>query len=51
MEDMDLVVVPTDRKVIPNPLNPNFAAGVAKGFQVADGSPGGAPSRAATDAI
>jgi len=36
MEDMDLVVVPTDRKVIPNPLNPNFAAGVAKGFQVAE---------------
>jgi clan AA aspartic protease len=30
MEDMDLVVVPSDRRVIPNPLNPNFAAGLAK---------------------
>ena len=31
MEDMDLVVVPSDRRVIPNPLNPNFAAGLAGG--------------------
>jgi len=30
MEDMDLVVGPSQRKVIPNPLNPNFAAGSAK---------------------
>jgi clan AA aspartic protease len=30
MEDMDLVVIPSDRRVIPNPLNPNFAAGLAK---------------------
>jgi len=33
MEDMDLIVVPTARKVIPNPLNPNFAAGPAKGLR------------------
>jgi clan AA aspartic protease len=33
MEDMDLVVVTTERKVIPNPLNLNFAAGVAKGLR------------------
>jgi clan AA aspartic protease len=31
MEDMDLVVIPSDRTIIANPLNPNFAAGVAKG--------------------
>ena len=30
MEDMDLVVVPSARKVVPNPLHPNFAAGPAK---------------------
>lgn len=30
MEDMDLVVVPRSRKVAVNPLNPNFAAGLAK---------------------
>jgi clan AA aspartic protease len=30
MEDMDLVVVPSARKVIPNPLHPNFAAGPVK---------------------
>ncbi|MGA3171450.1 MAG: clan AA aspartic protease [Chthoniobacteraceae bacterium] len=30
MEDMDLVVVPSERRVIANPLNPNFAAGLAK---------------------
>ncbi len=35
MEDLDLVVVPSDRRVIPNPLNPNFAAGLAKGFRAA----------------
>jgi len=30
MEDMDLVVVPSARKVVSNPLHPNFAAGPAK---------------------
>ncbi len=30
MEDMDLVVVPSVRKVMPNPLHPHFAAGPAK---------------------
>jgi len=30
MEDMDLVVIPSARKVVPNPLHPNFAAGPAK---------------------
>lgn len=30
MEDMDLVVVPQDRRVDLNPLNPNYAAGLAK---------------------
>ena len=30
MEDLDLVVVPSERRVIANPLNPNFAADVAK---------------------
>jgi clan AA aspartic protease len=30
MEDMDLVVIPSERKVTVNPLNPNFAAGVVK---------------------
>jgi clan AA aspartic protease len=30
MEDMDLVVVPSARKLISNPLHPNFAAGPAK---------------------
>jgi clan AA aspartic protease len=30
MEDMDLVVIPSARKVIPNPLHPDFAAGPAK---------------------
>jgi clan AA aspartic protease len=30
MEDMDLVVLPQDRRVDINPLNPNFAAGYAK---------------------
>lgn len=32
MEDMDLVVVPSARRVIVNPLHPNFASGPAKGF-------------------
>jgi hypothetical protein len=32
MEDMDMVVIPSDRRVVANPLNPNFAAGVAKGL-------------------
>jgi clan AA aspartic protease len=30
MEDLDLVVIPSDRRVVPNPLHPNFAAGLAK---------------------
>ena len=30
MEDMDLVVLPQDRQVDINPLNPNFAAAKAK---------------------
>lgn len=30
MEDMDLVVIPSARKVVPKPLHPNFAAGPAK---------------------
>jgi clan AA aspartic protease len=33
MEDMDLVVVPSSRAVMANPLNPNFAAGLAKGLR------------------
>lgn len=31
MEDMDLVVRPSTRDVIPNPLNPNIPASLAKG--------------------
>ncbi len=30
MEDMDLVVLPKERRIAVNPLNPNFAAGLAK---------------------
>ncbi len=30
MEDMDLVVIPSTRKVVPNPLHPNFAAAPVK---------------------
>jgi clan AA aspartic protease len=30
MEDMDLVVIPQQRRVDINPLNPNYAAGLAK---------------------
>ena len=30
MEDMDLVVLPLERRIAVNPLNPNFAAGLAK---------------------
>jgi len=30
MEDMDLVVLPLDRRVDVNPLNPNFASAFAK---------------------
>jgi clan AA aspartic protease len=30
MEDMDLVVIPSARRVAVNPLHPNFAAGPAK---------------------
>ena len=32
MEDMDLVVVPSARRVVVNPEHPNFAAGPAKGL-------------------
>ena len=32
MEDMDLVVIPQERRVAVNPLNPNFAAASAKGL-------------------
>ncbi len=34
MEDMDLVVAPPLRRVIVNPLHPNFAEGPVKGFTV-----------------
>jgi clan AA aspartic protease len=30
MEDMDLIVIPSQRRVAVNPLNPNFAAGLVK---------------------
>ena len=30
MEDMDLIVIPSERRVAVNPLNPNFAAGLVK---------------------
>ena len=33
MEDLDLVVVPGTRRVIPNPANPNIAASIAKGLR------------------
>ncbi len=33
MEDMDLVVSPPLKRVIVNPLHPNFAEGPAKGFR------------------
>ncbi|WP_201159280.1 hypothetical protein [Rhodoplanes elegans] len=33
MEDMDLVVVPATRDVIPNPANPNLAVSIAKGVR------------------
>lgn len=32
MEDMDLIVAPPLRRVIVNPLHPNFAEGPAKGY-------------------
>ena len=32
MEDMDLVVLPSVRRVIVNPLHPNFAGALAKGL-------------------
>jgi clan AA aspartic protease len=35
MEDMDLVVVPSEKRVAVNPLNPNFAAGRVKGVRTA----------------
>ena len=31
MEDMDLVVLPLERRIAVNPLHPHFAAGLAKG--------------------
>ncbi len=34
MEDMDLVVRPGFRDVVPNPLNPNIPASLAKGLAV-----------------
>ena len=30
MEDMDLVVIPAERRIAVNPLNPNFAAAIVK---------------------
>jgi clan AA aspartic protease len=33
MEDMDLVIKPSTREVVPNPANPNFAGSVAMGFK------------------
>jgi clan AA aspartic protease len=38
MEDMDLIVIPSERRVAVNPRNPNFAAGLAKGFKAIPGS-------------
>ena len=35
MEDMDVVIVPKDRKLIVNPENPNFPAGLAVGVRPA----------------
>lgn len=35
MEDMDLVVLPATRQVVPNPLNPNIPASIAKGSALA----------------
>jgi len=32
MEDMDLIVAPPLRRVVVNPLHPNFAEGPEKGF-------------------
>ncbi len=34
MEDMDLVVSPPLRRVIVNPMHPNFAEGPAKGYKI-----------------
>ena len=42
MEDMDLIVIPSEGKVTVNPLNPNFAARLAKGFKVANAAEQGA---------
>jgi len=33
LEDMDLVIKPSTREVVPNPANPNFAGSVAMGFK------------------
>ena len=35
MEDMDLVVLPSARRVIVNPQHPNLASGSAKHFNAA----------------
>ena len=42
MEDMDLVVLPLERRVAVNPLNPNFAAGLAEVMPMIFHSPQGA---------
>ena len=34
MEDMDLIVRPSHRDVVPNPLNPNIPASVAMGLRL-----------------
>lgn len=49
MEDLDLVVVPGGRQVVPNPNNPNVAASIAKGVRwrpAACLTPGARPRRA-----
>jgi clan AA aspartic protease len=33
MEDMDLVIVPQERKIVVNPRSPNFATALAKGMR------------------
>jgi clan AA aspartic protease len=38
MEDMDLVIRPSNRDVIPNPLNPNIPASIAMGERPAERS-------------
>jgi clan AA aspartic protease len=43
MEDMDLVVRPATRDVVPNPLNPNIPASIAMGVKETDCSGGAEP--------